>query len=476
MSIEEHPYDAAYDVYLTDFGEINGTQAVSILNDQSAYHMFTKDDVFESSDKQAQLPTSSTFTLDNRYSSYEFHGIMPDSGAAGISSAGEQQVLALQKKDLSIQIDTSTAGSNTIRFGKGTATVKGIVRVPTPLGTINFYVVPTNTPFLLCLQDMDAMGVRFDNLKNVLIQGNKVIPIVRKWGHPWMLLDKLEKTITWSHLTETELRQIHRRFGHPSVQRLANILQRAGYDVRTEAIQKLTKFCHQCQMHSKSPGRFKFTLKDDYEFNYSVIIDVLYLESKPVLQAVDSATAFQAARFLKDMSARTTWDTLRACWIDTYLGPPDMVVHDAGKNFTSTEFRQLARAMAVEVKEVPVEAHNSIGLVERYHAPLRRSYEIIRDELKDEHIDKEDDTADGSKGGQRLRRAEWPCAYLTRLWRISATDRNGSAISIRHQESRSYSSSYKGGTTPPRRTTGPRGPSHAEWPEHQVDTRSTTPI
>jgi hypothetical protein len=389
MSIEEHPYDAAYDVYLTDFGEINGTQAISILNDQSAYHMFTKDDVFESSDKQAQLPTSSTFTLDNRYSSYEFHGIMPDSGAAGISSAGEQQVLALQKKDLSIQIDTSTAGSNTIRFGKGTATVKGIVRVPTPLGTINFYVVPTNTPFLLCLQDMDAMGVRFDNLKNVLIQGNKVIPIVRKWGHPWMLLDKLEKTITWSHLTETELRQIHRRFGHPSVQRLANILQRAGYDVRTEAIQKLTKFCHQCQMHSKSPGRFKFTLKDDYEFNYSVIIDVLYLESKPVLQAVDSATAFQAARFLKDMSARTTWDTLRACWIDTYLGPPDMVVHDAGKNFTSTEFRQLARAMAVEVKEVPVEAHNSIGLVERYHAPLRRSYEIIRDELKDEHIDKE---------------------------------------------------------------------------------------
>jgi hypothetical protein len=142
-------------------------------------------------------------------------------------------------------------------------------------------------------------------------------------------------------------------------------------------------------MHGKSPGRFKFTLKDDYEFNYSVIIDVLYLESKPVLQAVDSATAFQAARFLKDMSARTTWDTLRACWIDTYLGPLDMVVHDAGKNFTSTEFKQLARSMAVDVKEVPVEAHNSIGLVERYHAPLRRSYEIIRDELKDEHIDKE---------------------------------------------------------------------------------------
>ena len=58
-------------------------------------------------------------------------------------------------------------------------------------------------------------------------------------------------------------------------------------------------------MHKKSPGRFKFTLKDDYEFNYSIIIDVMYLDGKPVLQVVDSATAFEAARFLKDMSART---------------------------------------------------------------------------------------------------------------------------------------------------------------------------
>jgi hypothetical protein len=142
-------------------------------------------------------------------------------------------------------------------------------------------------------------------------------------------------------------------------------------------------------MHEKSPGRFKFTLKDDHEFNHSVIIDVMYLDGKPVLQVVDSATAFEAARFLKDMSARTAWDTLRACWIDTYLGPPDMVVHDAGKNFASAEFKQLADSMAIGIKEVPVEAHNSVGLVERYHAPLRRVYEIIQDELKDEHINKE---------------------------------------------------------------------------------------
>jgi hypothetical protein len=66
-------------------------------------------------------------------------------------------------------------------------------------------------------------------------------------------------------------------------------------------------------MHEKSPGQFKFTLKDDHEFNYSVIINILHLDEKPVLQVVDSSTSFQAARFLKDMSAKTAWDTLQIC-------------------------------------------------------------------------------------------------------------------------------------------------------------------
>jgi len=33
--------------------------------------------------------------------------------------------------------------------------------------------------------------------------------------------------------------------------------------------------------------------------------------------------------------------------------------------------------MAIEVKEVPIKAHNSVRKVEQYHAPLRRAYKII---------------------------------------------------------------------------------------------------
>jgi di/tripeptidase len=64
-------------------------------------------------------------------------------------------------------------------------------------------------------------------------------------------------------------------------------------------------------------------------------------------------------------------------------------VHDARKNFTATEFKQLASLMLIKVKEVLVKAHNSVGLVEQYHALLRHAYEIMKKELKNEHINKE---------------------------------------------------------------------------------------
>ena len=80
---------------------------------------------------------------------------------------------------------------------------------------------------------MDKMGVHLDNVRNVLVQGTKTVPVIRKFGHPFMLLYHQERGIAFCHLTETELRQLHRRFGHPSVRRLAKVLQRLGHNFDT---------------------------------------------------------------------------------------------------------------------------------------------------------------------------------------------------------------------------------------------------
>lgn len=54
---------------------------------------------------------------------------------------------------------------------------------------------------------------------------------------------------------------------------------------------------------------------------------------------------------------------------------------DADKQFIAREFKQYTANMGIIVKNIPVEAHHSIGLVERYHGPLRRMYTIITAEL-----------------------------------------------------------------------------------------------
>jgi hypothetical protein len=274
-------------------------------------------------------------------------------------------------------MDISTAGKASIKFGKGSVTASvGTAQVSTEIGKIDFEVLEAPTPFLLCLADMDRLNVYFNNTTDELVQGENRTPVIRKWGHPWFHLNKRERATMF--LTETELRRLHCRFGHPAVMRLVKLLKNAGHnDFEERTLEEITKFCHHCQLNSSAPRRFKFTLKDNRHFNYEILVDVMYLGNRPVLHVVDASTAFQGAKFLSAISAKETWQALRMLWIDTYQGPPDILTHDADTNFASAEFRAEAKIMGVTCKQVPTEAHWSIGKTERYHAPLRRAWDIL---------------------------------------------------------------------------------------------------
>ena len=107
----------------------------------------------------------------------------------------------------------------------------------------------------------------------------------------------------------------------------------------------------------------------------------MYMANSPILHVVDEATRFQAARWLENMTAQHTWDTLRACWIDMYLGLLDLIVYDTGTNFTAKEFKQNVYTLYIRTKAVLTEAAQSMGIVERYYTPIRRVYEVIAGEL-----------------------------------------------------------------------------------------------
>ncbi|RAL62549.1 hypothetical protein DID88_004400 [Monilinia fructigena] len=364
VEVEGEEEEEDRDQEMATFFSVDGRKVVEKLATCALQHALFGEKAYGKADGKA---FEEAFHTSEKYSDKEFFGICIDTGAARRSTVGNGQFKAWQKVSDAV-IDTSRAGAANVKFGKEK---KGRLRSD-----------------LLTFRCLLELKIAFDNRVNILHTPDGEFPVYRRNDHPFLLWkinfngfiqDSIQRNECY--LTDVDLRQLHRRFGHPSARKFHKVLQRAGYDESHSAIKHLTKYCEHCQLHGKSPGRFKFSLQDDTEFNHTILVDVMYIANQPILHIVDEATRYQAARWLENMTAKNAWDALRACWIDVYVGPPDYIVHDAGKNFFSKEFTQNATSMAIATKCVPVEAHNSIGLVERYHKPLKRAYHIINEEM-----------------------------------------------------------------------------------------------
>ena len=48
-------------------------------------------------------------------------------------------------------------GTVSVQFGIGSIFFIGFIKVVTPIGIVEFYIVKVDTPFLLCLADIDNL-------------------------------------------------------------------------------------------------------------------------------------------------------------------------------------------------------------------------------------------------------------------------------------------------------------------------------
>jgi hypothetical protein len=130
---------------------------------------------------------------DVRYASDVFQGIIIDTGATTKSTAGYSQFQALKQSnpDIELELDISTKGHVTVQFGVGpgvgSASSVGTINVHTPIGEVQFHVINVNTPFILCLADMDKLQVYYDNVRDVLVTQTSEVPVVRRFGHAFLL-------------------------------------------------------------------------------------------------------------------------------------------------------------------------------------------------------------------------------------------------------------------------------------------------
>lgn len=245
-------------------------------------------------------------------------------------------------------------------------------------------VVDADVPLLIGLDYLDKEKLVPNNLQNKLIckAQNWELPITRRNGH--MFVNWNVNTILF---TKYELYRLHRNFFHPSAAKLYNVLKRGFEEKCTPDVKrmlnKITEECIRCQQKS-NPHRFKVSLPDDkIIFNGIVALDLMWLDVRrkrkaPVLHIVDTHTHFQNAVFLKGESARDVWDAFVEAWTSVYIGYPRVVKTDHGKIFTSKSWTEWAKMAGVQMEISGIESHNSNGVVERYHSPLRKIFTCIQ--------------------------------------------------------------------------------------------------
>ena len=226
---------------------------------------------------------------------------------------------------------------------------------------------------------MDREAMVPDDVKNTLVgrRDKWQLLITRKHGH--MFVEWGEQEICY---TKAELQKLHLHSFHPSVTKLYNLLKRARpQEVNAETrrvLEEIADACTNCHEHRDRPYRFRVSIPADrLKFNHEVAIDLMWMKGNPLLHIVDTQTHYQNAILLKGESAQVVWNAFIEGWASVYIGYPNRIKADSGSVFTSKFWKSVTMLHGIDVDISGVESHNSIGVGERYHDPLRQVFDKI---------------------------------------------------------------------------------------------------
>ena len=112
--------------------------------------------------------------------------------------------------------------------------------------------------------------------------------------------------------------------------------------------------------------------QDDIIFNYEIECGIFRLYNEPVLHIIDRGTRYSVAKYMEFMSAEHAWDMIVEFWITVFTGFPAIIAADRQSCFRAKWFKNTCNILGIHAKFMATENHNSLGLCERYHSPLRR--------------------------------------------------------------------------------------------------------
>lgn len=211
---------------------------------------------------------------------------------------------------------------------------------------------------------------------------NDDIPLLQKINfltHTWAAKD-----VAYSCYTHIEIRRIHKTLCNPSASAMEGLLSRAdndgiiGGDTK-ESISRVREDLMVCRRDDAAPWRFKISIgTDDLRFNSCGKLDTMFIGGKPVVHMVDEPRTTRPHPFSE------TSILVKFGIIYEIYGPPDYLVVDQGSAYVSAEMKATFEADGVKMRQAPIENPGTIGVVERYYAPLRRALNCVREEMGNE--------------------------------------------------------------------------------------------
>lgn len=341
--------------------------------------------------------TEANIAHEQKREKVRFAGIRMDTCCNRTSIIGRPQYRAYCFEFGTKEAVRPAKGRNVSGIGGGVEGI-GLVNIDIPFTEllliihIEFLLVDQDVPTLMSMKDMKESGIDI-SLQNetVLFAGRTQKLQLENYflKHRWGPSD-----LSFALYTEDELRRIHKTFGHPSISATERLLKRAtGGTLNTQnrrAIEQIATSCRICERNRRAPRRFKLTVgMNEMRFNHTVQVDTMFIHNRPVCHLVDQATHFSAATFLRNQTTKTIWDCISKMWMRVYLGPPDFLSVDQGSSYVSKQMKSNCQAEGITLREAPIENPGSIGVVERYHAPLRAAYEKLRSDLPRENSDED---------------------------------------------------------------------------------------
>lgn len=169
---------------------------------------------------------------------------------------------------------------------------------------------------------------------------------------------------------------MHLGFYRPSTDKLLNLYKTErpeGASKKTKHIfEEIKRQCKPREYHEPRPLRFSATILGVITFIKIVVVDLMWILGKPILHVVDEDTHYFAVRFLPVESTEEMWETFMVCRVSTCMVFPDSLKSDSGSVFESTKRNKYVPIVKVTVEISPGASSNSMGVVNRYHEPLRR--------------------------------------------------------------------------------------------------------